>query len=192
MAAKALVGTERREANCLSAEGRRMLKDWIEPLRGELCWGVEWDPQRNLSMHFGEPSLYVVREPCRIRSGTKRERRSAMKRSVQVQGRAWLWLSLASWTISRKGENPVIMSSSGRRRCEAFQDLDGQKLQDVEILSAKGTTRFTFDLDTVLTVRRMRGCTDDADDIWLLYGPHDRVLSLQRDGTLVYERYLGD
>jgi len=66
----------------------------------------------------------------------------------------------------------------------ALRDLKGQRLIDIRILPETGATRFGFDLDTVLEVRRM--CRGSKDELWRLYERDKLVRFLRGDGT--YER----
>ena len=161
-----------------------MLADWFGAVAEQMCWGLEWSPVTNLSMSFGQPTIEVVREPYRPRSRVEEVRRNAMRRIIAVRGRWWLWLYLAYWSISRERQTLATTSSPLYKKQAALLDLRGQKLRDVHILNGTGATRFVFDLGTILDVKRSRG---DVGDIWLFYGPDDRVLSLRGDGMLICE-----
>jgi len=168
-----------------SDEAGRVFQRWLRCLRGQLCWGAEWSLMTNLSMSFGRPAITIVREPYETESCMEEIRRHAMRRIIAVRGRWWLWVYLAYWSVSRGGKVQARTSSPVSRKQAALMDLNGQKLEDIEILGAKGITRFLFDLGSCLDVRAARG---SADEIWLLYGPGDLVLSLRSDGVLISEK----
>ena len=66
----------------------------------------------------------------------------------------------------------------------ALGDLEGQRLTEIQVVPQTGATRFGFDLDTVLEVRRMhRG---SKDDLWLLYEGDKLVRLVRGDGS--YDR----
>jgi len=158
------------------------IRDALKKPIGQLCWGVEWTRQLNLSMSFGSPILEVVREPYKTESKHPLLRQQANCRQVTVRGRWWFWVYLAYWRIERSGKCLATYSSSLRAKSKAFLNLKGQKLVGIRVDPDCGTTRFDFDLDTVLEIRRME--SDSKDDLWLLYEPDGYVLSVRGDGTL--------
>lgn len=67
----------------------------------------------------------------------------------------------------------------------AANTLSGQKLIHVDINRINGFTRFSFDLNTCLEVRRTK--KDKNDELWLLYRPNGYVLSIKGNGTFDHE-----
>ena len=150
-------------------------------LHGQLCWGMHWSQQLNLSMSIGDPTMEVGREPYESKSRVAEVRRSARRRRVRIRGRWWLWVYVAYWRIRREGALLAAGSSSLRDIQAALLDLEGQKLMDVRVNPGTGVTGFVFDLETVLEVRRRR--RRSTDELWLLYEPGGYVLSVRGDGT---------
>lgn len=160
----------------------------VKPLLGSLSWGVTYG-LTNLSVQFGEPTLRVVHEPApniqvprRGRNVPVKEvRRRANRRQVFVGGRWNLWVYHANWRIVRSGACLASKSSSMRKMGPALLDLQGQRLVGVTVNPQSGATRFEFDLDTVLEVRRRD--RSSTDELWLLYGPDGYQRSVRGDGT---------
>jgi hypothetical protein len=155
------------------------LETHFRPLHRLPCWGVHWEPQLNLSMNFGAPRL-TVREPKKSTARSVRVRLQLSHRLVTVRGQWWLWLFWSRWTLSVQGLPSVRSTSSALRIREALRLLDGQRLVKTVISPADGRTRFEFDLGAILDVRELDRSTDT--DIWSLYKPDRRVLSVRGDG----------
>jgi hypothetical protein len=75
-------------------------------------------------------------------------------------------------------------SSSYSKKHIALGDVMGQRLIDIRIVPETGATRFEFDLDTILEVRRMR--RGSKDELWLLYERDKLVRLIRGDGS--YDR----
>ncbi|HKO54051.1 MAG TPA: hypothetical protein VJV79_40360 [Polyangiaceae bacterium] len=130
-------------------------------------------------MNFGAPRL-TVREPQKSAARSVRIRRQLSHRLVTVRGQWWLWLFWSRWTLSVQGLPSVRSTGSARRIGEAIRLLDGQRLTKTTVSHADGRTRFEFDLGATLDVRELDRSTDT--DIWSLYKPDGRVLSVRGDG----------
>jgi hypothetical protein len=161
----------------------RSISEITKELYGELCWGVAWDAQLNMSMSFGEPRLKVVREPYVSNSESEKTQERASHRVVTVQGNWWLWIFCAHWKLIFKDSLTVTGASSDYMKKKAMARLDGQKPAKVEVNSSTGATEFTFDLGAKLKTRRQ---AIDESDIWTLYLPNGYVLSVRGDGTYTY------
>jgi hypothetical protein len=168
----------------------------LRPLRGSITWRVSYGID-NLSMEFGMPSLRVVHEPVlnpTTVSGAKEIsakviRRNLNRRRVSVTGRWSLWIYFAHWCITRSGSRLASQSSSSRKMRPALRDLQGQRLLRVDVCSGTGETRFEFDLDTVLDVRRIK--CKSKDELWLLYGVDGYERAVRGDGTFSRKKCRG-
>ena len=163
----------------------KTIADITQDLRGQLCWGVRWDNQLNMSMSFGEPHLEVVREPYTSKSKSSRIQEGSSYRTVKVTGEWWLWIFCAHWKLRVSDLLTATNSSSARKKMMAMSRLDGQKLKDIRVNPLSGTTEFAFDLGATLLARRYE--QDDAD-IWTLYKSNGFVLAVRGDGTFTYAR----
>jgi hypothetical protein len=148
-------------------------------LRGKVGWGVEWEPQLNLSMSFGAPQLRI-REPHVSRSRNQRVREQASHRHVTVKGKWWLWVFCAYWRIHIPHSATATSSSPLRLKRKAMAGLSGQRLQRIRVNPIHGATEFLFDLGAILEVRRFE--ESDAD-MWTLYQPNGYVLGVMGNGT---------
>jgi len=153
-------------------------------LRGQICWGITWDSQLNMSMSFGKPHLRI-REPHATKSRSRHVQQLASHRIVTVKGAWWLWIFCAYWKLTASESLMVTNSSSLRQKQRAMAHLDGQKLKTLRVNAATGATEFTFDLGATLHVRRY---SNDDSDIWTLYKPNGFVLGVRGDGTFTYSR----
>ncbi len=108
----------------------------FQPVFGKPCWGFRYDRNLNLSMNFGNPSLYV-REP--FPTGAKSEviRRLAARRGVRVRGDWWLWLFCCYWRLISDGKLLATGSASFRRIERAMAQLEGQKLLTVDVATQR-------------------------------------------------------
>ena len=149
------------------------------PLRRLPCWDVHWCSQFNLYLNFGAPRL-IVRQP-RKTTARSRLRPLLSHRLVTVKGQWRLWLFWSRWTLSVRGLPPVRNTGSARRIREALRLLNGQCLTKTVISPADGRTRFEFDLGATLDARTLDRSTNS--DIWSLYKPDRRVLSVRGDGS---------
>jgi hypothetical protein len=162
----------------------KTIADITRNLSGQLCWGVKWDSQLNMSMSFGDPHL-KVREPYSSKSRSLHLRELAAYRQVTVSGRWWLWIFCAHWKLTVSDSLTATASSSARMKMMVMARLDGQKLKDIQVNPVSGATEFTFDLGANLRVRRFEA---DDSDIWTLYKPNGYVLGVRGDGTYTYDR----
>lgn len=163
----------------------KKIEEITRALRGQLCWGVTWDSQLNMSMSFGEPNLRIIREPHVSKSNSPRLRELAAYRMVKVSGKWWLWIFCAHWRLKVSDSLTATSRSSHRKKKIAMARLDGQRLADIRVNPMDGTTEFTFDLGATLRTRRFE---KDDSDIWTLYNPNGFVLGVRGDGTFTYER----
>lgn len=160
----------------------------LRPLLGCISWHVNYG-LTNLSMEFGKPSVRVIHEPVpNIRITRKPRnvslmeiRRRANRRQVSVCGQWGLWVYFANWRIVRSGVCLASKCSSMRTITPALLDLQGQRLVGISVNSQTGATRFEFDLDTALEVRRKHRCS--TDELWLLYGLDGYQRTVRGDGT---------
>ncbi len=156
----------------------------VKRLLGELCWEVTWYRSTNLSLRFGKPRVEVIREPRASAS-----LRSSARRLVAVSGYWELWVFLSHWRIVQSGGCLATGSSSFRKKRMAMATLEGQRLTEIRIKPETGATRFAFDLDTVLEVRRM--APHSKDELWLLTEQDRCVHTLHGDGAYRREKLNG-
>jgi hypothetical protein len=167
----------------------------IKPLLGSLCWRVSYGID-NLSMEFGQPDIRLIHEPILDARGLRKKRgvsvevvrRHLNRRSIYVAGQWSLWVYFANWRIVRSNVCLASTSSSMRQITPALSDLNGQRLLRVQVNPTSGATRFTFDLKTVLEVRRRHRLS--KDELWLLYGVDGYQRSVRGDGTFVRAKCL--
>jgi hypothetical protein len=130
-------------------------------------------------MNFGKPHL-EVREPKTSTSDSAVVRMLFAHRLVTVRGQWWLWMFCSRWTLSIAGLEPVRSSGSRRRIRQALRYLDGQRLIGIQVEPADGRTRLAFDLGATMSIRALDNSGEE--DLWSLYKPDRRVLSVRGDG----------
>lgn len=163
----------------------KTIEEITKPVYGQLCWGVTWDSQLNMSMSFGDPCLRVIREPHATKSKSPQLRELARYRIVKVSGKWWLWIFCTHWRLTVSPTLTATGSSSHRRKLMAMSRLDGQRLVSIRVNPINGTTHFVFDLGATLRARRFER---DDSDIWTLYTPNGHTLGVQGNGTFTYDR----
>jgi hypothetical protein len=143
-------------------------------VRGQYCWNADWDSQLNLSVHFGAPHLRVI-EPLPSRPD---------KRFARPSGKWWLWVFGAYWKVSLRSGLTASTSDSQDRKSRALRLLDGQILTQVAVNSLTGRTTLEFDLGGLLEIRRCE--KNSQDELWYLYLPGKKVLTVRGDGKFSY------
>ena len=166
-------------------------------LRGQVCWGVNWAPNLNLSMSFGEPHIRI-REPFVSKSKARIVQQLASRRMVTVKGKWWLWICSAYWKLTFSDSFVATSSTSLRRNTMAMARLHGQKIKDIRVTPETGATEFIFDLGARLQVRRFNsGAILQVRDVlvkndsyvWTLSNYNTGYhLGVRRNGTFTYCR----
>ncbi len=151
----------------------------VAPLRRQICWGAEYEPQLNLKLSFGHPSLHLVREPLTAVPDVARPWRA--QRRVVIRGAYWLWIADGRWTVTLHDGRTATASTSTHRRTQVLRDLQGERLQRLTADPETGRTTLTFDLGAVLEIRRPSA--RELHELWLLYLPRGRVVTVRSDGT---------
>lgn len=163
----------------------RVIDRSFQPLYGHPCWGLRYDRNLNLSMNFGNPSLYV-REPFQTDSKSEAVQRMAACRHITIRGKWWLWIYCCYWRLTSDGLSLATGSSSIRRINRATAQLEGQKLVSAKVEPKTGATLFAFDLKCVLHCRRFERDSDAV--LWMLYKPNGYVLSVHGSGAFSHQR----
>ncbi|QDU81624.1 hypothetical protein Pla110_33670 [Polystyrenella longa] len=164
---------------------QQIIDQWLQPLYGQPCWGLNYGRQTNLSLNFGEPSL-SIREPYCTESSSETVQQQASQRNVTVHGEWWLWLWCCYWQLTLSNEVLATGSSSNKKIEKAISLLSGQKLVAASVNQSSGFTQFQFDLGCELKCRRYGD--DNQDELWNLYMPNRYVLSVHGDGTYQIDR----
>jgi hypothetical protein len=151
----------------------------LAPLFGTPCWQIKYDSQLGLDLSFGTPYL-EVREPRVVASELESVRTRFAQRQVFVKATCWLWVQIASWTVTLADGRTATPNTSAKRRGIAFANLEGEKVIGVAIEAETGRTTFSFDLGGSLEVRRFPAAEDDV--LWTLYKPNGYCFSVRSDG----------
>ncbi len=159
----------------------RDIEDVFSKLYGLPCWGVHWDGQVGLRMHFGCPRL-ETREPVASQPRPGKQDVMRIYRWVRVEGEWELWVGPAFWKLyGFRDDLPVVRGSSSYRRIQmGLARLDGQKLVRAVIDPRSALTRFEFDLGVVLEVWSLGSDVEYAT--WSLCTPEHQVLKVRGDG----------
>jgi hypothetical protein len=154
-------------------------------LKGKICWGPFFSPLVNLSFEFGKPSLVLVHEPPAHHSGEELNPDSfTHRRVVHVGGQYTLWLTGARWAIRSAGEGVAAKDYSSQRVISrAIMWLAGQRVTDVFVDQDDCTMKISMDLGGSIVIR-LAHLLKGGEDVWVLYGPGDEILSLLPNGTL--------
>lgn len=150
----------------------------FDPLLGLPCWGVSWNRHTGLWLNFGTPRLDIRDPRPSTRARTPRVRRLLRHRLITVEGRWRFAIMTGRWRLQLLDEPRAVTSDGASRRIErqiAF--LDGQALETATVDTASGTTELRFDHGAVLMIR---GSDADDGELWTLYRPRHRHVSLRR------------
>jgi hypothetical protein len=152
----------------------------LSKLVGLPCWGVRCDPWTGLELHFGTPTLQV-REPHISTSKQPNVRRIASYRSISVRGTWWLWAWTGLWHLRLADDTTTFskFTPSAHKRSRALNLLNGQKLLAFGVDPNDGRTEMLFDCGAALRLWENRSADGE---IWSLYQPQERVLSVRADG----------
>jgi len=162
----------------------------MRQLRGQICWGLSYHPQTNLSMNFGEPRLEVIFEQLGRDLGKDSGRRPRPRwrkgqRVIIIEGRWKLEIRLAYWRIRIDRETTATSASPKIEIWRALCALEGQKFVGAEVEPTTGRTRFLFEQGSVLDVRRFE--RSSTDELWVLFRPTGYALAVRGDGTYDHE-----
>ena len=163
----------------------------LKPLVNDFCFEASWSKLLNVSFSMGNPRLEILREPIKF-EGDKRKKsliRRCSTRLVVVKGEWNIIIWSLNWRVFRDG---ACIARSGAscttyKKCIAVYGLKGQRLVQIQISKENGTTRFEFDLDSVLEVRRSKYRT--IQNLWTLSDASGDIWVMSSDGTLQREIY---
>lgn len=162
------------------------------PLIGLPGWHVRKGHGSFITFEFGNPRL-VIRDPMPAPiNESQLVRRTLARRRIHVRGDWHLWIYCCNWRLVLASQDGCHSESADWEMKAALQDLDGQRLMQVEIASDRGSSIFRFDLGAALETwpyvaeMQSREMTEDhptADEQWLLYAPSRRVFTYDADGA---------
>ncbi|SFJ24207.1 hypothetical protein [Planctomicrobium piriforme] len=147
----------------------------LSRLIGIPCWGVKSGYGSFLTLEFGAPQqeIHEVRPPFVRESG------SHLRRTVTIRGEWHLWIYCCGWRMTQDRKRLADSESSRKRIERACATLDGQALTKVEYNSAKGSSKFRFDLGGKLKTRPL---DNELLEQWSLYLPNGNVLAYHSNG----------
>ncbi len=158
-----------------------IIDDVFQPIYGKPCWEVKQGYGAFVTFEFGEPHLHI-QEPHRPSDEAPASvRRNAARRFVFVHGDWHLWVYLADWRISLRGQELANQASTRRVIRKATGEPDGQELVQVRVTDAL-VSRFDFELGDKLEVIPNQERYGVSRDLWLLYEPSGYVFTLRSDG----------
>ena len=96
---------------------------------------------------------------------------------IVVEGQWRLAIMSGRWRLKLQDERQAITGDSPTRRIEAqISYLDGQVLETASVDARACATALTFDLGARLEIR---GSYSDSGELWTLYQPRERHVSLR-------------
>lgn len=152
---------------------------------GKNVWHVHRGIGSFLTMEFGLPKL-EVREPkpkSILRTDVSNELLS--RRRITVLGEWHLWLQCASWSLALEQKLEVNGNSSPVDVDERIQNLDGQKLEVLNLSDDAVTFEMKFDLGGLLKVYPD---IDTPNSVLVaLYGPNGFYQEILQSTTMKLE-----
>ncbi len=154
-----------------------------DELKDQICWGATYEASflDILTLHFGEPHLHIVHEPCAQKTSSDRSKELASRRMVSIDGKWELTLFCkTNWELTVGDSLTATPSSPDELRMKVMAWLNGQKFKGLLVNPDTGATEFTFDLGARLKAWRTE---KDDSDIWSLRQPAGLYLGVRGDGT---------
>jgi len=153
----------------------------FKKLYGKPCWGVKHIHGSIISLEFGKPHL-EIHEPHRAsRNASRRIREFFAGRQVYIKGEWTLLIWCCNWEIFRGGRRlGTSRMTASLERVSHY--LDGQKLVDFSIEPHQMRSVFKFDLGGKLVTTSF----DKSLDLWMVYEPTGKILTLRGDGMYLY------
>lgn len=151
------------------------LESSLRPMINSLCWESHWNATKGLSLRFGEPFVEEIGVQDLPDGFPNRRRR------ISIRGTWNLWVYLAFWSIDANGTTLASSSSGVSDTISAVDALKGQRLIDASTCKNSGKTRFVFEFDTSLTVRRR--LAKSKDELWVIYGRDGKQRTICGDGS---------
>lgn len=150
------------------------------PLLGLPAWNVQKGQGSFLTFEFGDPSLRV-REPIepQVTTSTKIVAR-LRSRVVRPIGEWYLWIYCCNWRCIARGREIAHSESTDKRIHSVAGELDGQRLQSVNVDPVNGTSSFAFDLGAVLETWPYED--EDLDEQWSLHRRSGYTFAYRKDG----------
>lgn len=149
---------------------------------GKPCWNVRPGYGSAFMMEFGEPHLRV-REPIVSNSESEKVRRSLARRQVTIKGDWTLLVEFCGWRVFRDGaaviDSDTFIDADPSTERVLVDALQGQKLTDVRANGAAGTSRFAFDLGSL--VETFASWTGAPFGDWMFF-TSGHTLSYRTDG----------
>lgn len=145
-------------------------------LRGHPCWQANPEYSMWLSLHFGQPRVFL--KEGRSDAESKRRRR----RRVALTGEYLLFFDLGEWDYIENGQSILDSVNPHERLREVACLIEAQRLTRVELISQPIRMVLHFDMGGQLEAQPPTD-SEPGDAFWNLY-VHDRCLTLRVDGTL--------
>lgn len=164
----------------MKTKSDKLIHNVLSKTIGQVCWDI-FHKQVNFSFKLGEPRLEF-----RGDADIKKDRK--FRQFTSIRGKWFVWVWEAYWKLTVLDVNgrhriTACSSSTDKQKRNAYTLLNGQKLTSVEIDHATGKTKFLFDLDGELILRRPNRNTKV---LWRLSNPNGYTLLIHGDGTYTY------
>jgi hypothetical protein len=160
------------------------VSDLVQPLIGQIAWGVGRGHGSFLRMEFGAPHL-VVREPVVPRQAVSaKAQRILLRRQVHLQGDWTFWVNYADWELRTRDGVVDSANDHGSPADERLRELEGQKLTSIEAGTKANSCVLRFDLGAVLAIWPS---AEMQEDQWSLHAWQGPVASFGADGRISLE-----
>ena len=146
-------------------------------IKNPQCWNVEKGIGSFLTFEFGEPQIEFT-EP-KVWKELEYPLNQTEIRRVFIKGSEKLWIYCVDWKILSKGIEIAHNESDDNKIKIGAKFLNGQILEQVEISTITGETKFIFDLGGELIIKNK---THEAnDESWMLF-VGELVLTMNNKG----------
>jgi len=141
------------------------IKEQFRKISNSPCWNVKKGIGSYLTFEFGEPQIEFI-EPKIWKQFGHPVNLNEIRR-VFIKGTEMLWIYCVDWKIISKGSEIAHNESDDKQINNATTILNGQILNQIEINTKIGETKFTFDLGGELET--CNKTHDNTDESWMLF-----------------------
>jgi len=155
------------------------IQDILQPIIGQIVWGVEQGYGSFLNLEFGNPRTKIS-EVYKPNKKNKFPFNKFNSRDVTIEGDYSFFIYMSNWKLYAK-EKELACDKSERDEIEfALGFINGQKLLKVTINTKENITKLEFDLGGIIIITD-EDYTDEINEMWIFYTKSEKIMAYQND-----------